>query len=356
MPHLCKGPRHEGNVQVAYNDKTVAVDELKHAHETMIFRLAAEQKTRDDHKNSCDKKLEKAETNDMVSKSVSSTTEAAEIREAEKMPFDYTNSLKNQCGGKGVDVPLGKQGQVPHRFKAPKHVDTLQAAYNDKLVDVDELKHAHENMIFRLIAEQKDGDDYKDWCDKELEKVDTNDLVSKSVSFTNEGAEIRQAGTDEAQTENVLATKASEDVQIVNVIAVPIGASDMQANEIADRIEVSQSAHVDEIVDMPAEEQEQKIVQKEVNHRRGDNFEVDHRRGAGNQNAHTDAKHNEAPQIAFTDEVAAVPAGKQVHVLTNRQVQIKVSFDKVTAMTDMVVMRNDVGMPVQNTPKHVQIL
>merc|ERR1719456_2048747 len=38
---------------------------------------------------------------------------------------------------------------------------------------MDEINQMVQKMIFRLMAEQKDEDDHKNWCDQELEKTDT---------------------------------------------------------------------------------------------------------------------------------------------------------------------------------------
>merc|ERR1719235_2832526 len=40
----------------------------------------------------------------------------------------------------------------------------------------DEVKQMIQKMIFRLMAEQKDEDDHKNWCDKELSKTNTSKI------------------------------------------------------------------------------------------------------------------------------------------------------------------------------------
>jgi len=37
----------------------------------------------------------------------------------------------------------------------------------------DEINNMIQKMIFRLMAEQKDEDDHKNWCDKELSESET---------------------------------------------------------------------------------------------------------------------------------------------------------------------------------------
>jgi len=115
----------------------------------------------------------------------------------------------------------------------------------------DEVVQMIEKMIFRLMAEQKDEDDHKNWCDLELEKTNTSKadkedkiaeltakinldeatvqkltediaaadaMVSSIVSHQKEATEIREIG----KAENALAVKDASDAQsaIANAIAV----------------------------------------------------------------------------------------------------------------------------------------
>jgi len=108
-----------------------------------------------------------------------------------------------------------------------------------------------QKMIFRLMAEQKDEDEHKHWCDLELEKTSVSiddkqdkmddlqakiddaeatvgelteeikaadEMVAEIVSFMKEATEIREVG----KKENDLAIKDSEDSQeaVSNAIAV----------------------------------------------------------------------------------------------------------------------------------------
>jgi len=108
-----------------------------------------------------------------------------------------------------------------------------------------------EKMIFRLMAEQKDEDDHKNWCDKEISKTDAsirdktdkvaeltakinaadatvqklsddiddaNQMVSEITTFMKEATEIRETG----KRENALAVKdaAAAQTAIANAIAV----------------------------------------------------------------------------------------------------------------------------------------
>jgi hypothetical protein len=108
-----------------------------------------------------------------------------------------------------------------------------------------------QKMIFRLMAEQKDEDEHKHWCDLELEKTQVSiddkqdkmddlrakiddaeakigelteeikaadEMVSEIVSFMKEATEIREVG----KKENQLAVKDAQDSQeaVSNAIAV----------------------------------------------------------------------------------------------------------------------------------------
>merc|ERR1719191_2309994 len=116
---------------------------------------------------------------------------------------------------------------------------------------MDEINQMVQKMIFRLMSEQKDEDDHKNWCDKELEKTDTmienkeekiEDLETKLEeakadvqdlteqiadaeafiaeidAHVKESTEIREEG----KSENAISLKDSEDAQkaVANAIAV----------------------------------------------------------------------------------------------------------------------------------------
>jgi DNA repair exonuclease SbcCD ATPase subunit len=145
-------------------------------------------------------------------------------------------------------VYLRQQAQVLHAKSLERLAQELSSHLGDPFAEVTNMI---EKMIFRLMAEQKDEDDHKNWCDKELEKTDTsisdkkdkitelsakiddaqatvnkltedikeaNEMVAKIVSFMNEATEIRKVG----KKENTLAIKDAEDAQtaVANAIAV----------------------------------------------------------------------------------------------------------------------------------------
>merc|ERR1719189_1052730 len=106
----------------------------------------------------------------------------------------------------------------------------------------DEINNMIQKMIFRLMAEQKDEDDHKNWCDKELSESETskddkdeklkeldakieeatskiqklteaiedaNEMVNKITSHEEEATEIREVGKEE----NKVAIKDAQEAQ-----------------------------------------------------------------------------------------------------------------------------------------------
>lgn len=115
----------------------------------------------------------------------------------------------------------------------------------------DEVNGMIEQMIFRLMAEQKDEDDHKNWCDLEREKTDKmiddkedkikdltskmddataaiaelteeisedDDMILKIEMFSKQATEIRKTG----KKENVLAIKDAQDAQTAVASAVAV--------------------------------------------------------------------------------------------------------------------------------------
>jgi len=115
----------------------------------------------------------------------------------------------------------------------------------------DEVNNMIQKMIFRLMAEQKDEDDHKNWCDLELEKTNSSkinkedkiesltakiddakatvekliqdineaqEMIAAIVAHVNEATEIRKVG----KGENAVALKDSQDAQaaIANAVSV----------------------------------------------------------------------------------------------------------------------------------------
>lgn len=145
-------------------------------------------------------------------------------------------------------IYLRQQAHALHAQGLARLAQELSTRLGDPFAEVTNMI---EKMIFRLMAEQKDEDDHKNWCDKEVKKTDTsisdktdkvdelsakiddaqatvsllteeiksaNEMVSKIIAFVNEATEIRKVG----KQENALAIKDSESAQtaLANAVAV----------------------------------------------------------------------------------------------------------------------------------------
>merc|ERR1719382_1652708 len=60
----------------------------------------------------------------------------------------------------------------------------------------DEVVNMIQKMIFRLMQEQKDEDDHKNWCDLELEKTNSS-KVNKEAKLESIGAKLTEAKAKE---------------------------------------------------------------------------------------------------------------------------------------------------------------
>jgi len=161
--------------------------------------------------------------------------------------FLQTSSSSDDPKMKAV-IYLRQQAHALHAKSLARLAQELSTHLGDPFAEVTNMI---EKMIFRLMAEQKDEDDHKNWCDKEVKKTDTsigdktdkveeltakindaqatvglltedikdaNEMVSKIIGFVNEATEIRKVG----KQENALAIKDSESAQtaLANAVAV----------------------------------------------------------------------------------------------------------------------------------------
>jgi len=145
-------------------------------------------------------------------------------------------------------IYLRQQAKTLHQKALERLAQQVSAHLNGPFDDVNQMI---EKMIFRLMAEQKDEDDHKNWCDLELEKTQTSlddkfdkmeglqkkiddtdatigdlteeikaadDMVADIIAFMKEATEIREVG----KQENALAIKDAQDSQeaVSNAIAV----------------------------------------------------------------------------------------------------------------------------------------
>merc|ERR1719160_1594428 len=87
----------------------------------------------------------------------------------------------------------------------------------------DEVTQMIQKMIFRLMAEQKDEDDHKNWCDQELEKTNTS-KVNKEDKIAELSMKIDEATAKIA--------KLGEEIQAANDMVAAIEAHVKEATEI----------------------------------------------------------------------------------------------------------------------------
>merc|ERR1719238_2615809 len=148
---------------------------------------------------------------------------------------------------KAVDL-LRTTAKVTHAKALERLAQEIQAHLS---APFDEINAMVQKMIFRLMSEQKDEDDHKNWCDKELEKTDTiienkEDKIETLTTKIEEAKadvqdlaeDIKQAETmiseidthveestdirNEGKSENAISLKDAEDAQaaVANAIAV----------------------------------------------------------------------------------------------------------------------------------------
>jgi len=169
------------------------------------------------------------------------------IPPASPVDFLQTGNVDSDPKMKAV-VYLRQQASKLHQKGLERLAQQVSAHLNGPFDDVNQMI---EKMIFRLMAEQKDEDDHKNWCDLELEKTqtslddkfekmedlqlkiddadttigdlteeikDADAMVADIITFMKEATEIREVG----KKENDLAIKDAEDSQeaVSNAIAV----------------------------------------------------------------------------------------------------------------------------------------
>jgi len=174
-------------------------------------------------------------------------TEAPDTAAAPTSPVGFLQVSSNDPKMKAV-IYLRQQAKVLHAKALDRLAQQVAAHLGDPFAQVTNMI---EQMIFRLMAEQKDEDDHKNWCDKEISKTeksiddkedkveelsakiedaegtiaeltedikDAQEKIAEIVSFMNEATDIRKEG----KKENQLAIKDAQDAQkaVSNAIAV----------------------------------------------------------------------------------------------------------------------------------------
>jgi len=176
-------------------------------------------------------------------------TEAPDTKAAPDSPVGFLQTAASSSDPKmKAVVYLRQQAKVLHAKALDRLAQQVAAHLGDPFAQVTNMI---EQMIFRLMAEQKDEDDHKNWCDKEISKTeksiddkedkveelsakiedaegtiaeltedikDAQEKIAEIVAFMNEATDIRKEG----KAENKVAMKDAQDAQtaIANAVAV----------------------------------------------------------------------------------------------------------------------------------------
>jgi len=176
-------------------------------------------------------------------------TEAPDTQAAPTSPVGFLQTVASSTDPKmKAVIYLRQQAKVLHAKGLDRLAQQVAAHLGDPFAQVTNMI---EKMIFRLMAEQKDEDDHKNWCDKEISKTeksidnkedkveelsakiedaegtiaeltedikDAQEKISEIVSFMGEAKDIRKEG----KSENKIAIKDAQDSQtaIANAVAV----------------------------------------------------------------------------------------------------------------------------------------
>merc|ERR1719172_344790 len=115
---------------------------------------------------------------------------------------------------------LLKQVATKAHSKALEKLASEIATYDGPF---DKIKQMIQKMIFRLMAEQKDEDDHKNWCDLELEKTNSSKINKEDK------IEALSAKIDDAQA---TIQKLLEDIKAANEMIADIDAHVAEGTEI----------------------------------------------------------------------------------------------------------------------------
>merc|ERR1719482_2229186 len=104
---------------------------------------------------------------------------------------------------------LRAEARVAHSRALERLAQEVSAHLNGPF---DEINQMIQKMIFRLMAEQKDEDDHKNWCDMELEKSTESkeDKESKKEELENKIAKAEADTIELAEEIKVLTEEAAE--------------------------------------------------------------------------------------------------------------------------------------------------
>merc|ERR1712194_912691 len=100
--------------------------------------------------------------------------------------FLQTSSSSDDPKMKAV-IYLRQQAHALHAKSLARLAQELSTHLGDPFAEVTNMI---EKMIFRLMAEQKDEDDHKNWCDLEMNKTE-NSITDKTDRITELGLKIQ---------------------------------------------------------------------------------------------------------------------------------------------------------------------
>jgi len=237
------------------SDTQSELEEAKNSLTDTKNDLASDESTLSETQKSCAVKAsEWAERSDTRAKEIEAMEVAIKIlakatgvrTEAPSNPVPPPSPVKEALVQLASSDPKMKAVQLLRTAAKEANSDAMERLAQEVSMHLtgpfDQINNMIQKMIFRLMAEQKDEDDHKNWCDKELsesetsrddkdekmkeltakieeakakiqeltEKIqDANDMVEKITKHEEAAAEIREVGKEE----NKLAIKDAQDAQ-----------------------------------------------------------------------------------------------------------------------------------------------
>merc|ERR1719247_1329162 len=110
-------------------------------------------------------------------------------------------------------VYLRQKAASLHAKALERIAQQIQARIGDKETPFDLINNDIQKMIFRLMAEQKDEDDHKNWCDLEIQQSeDARDNKEEKIDTLKTKIEDGKATSDELETEIEDAKEMIDDI------------------------------------------------------------------------------------------------------------------------------------------------
>jgi len=238
----------ETNLQSDISADTATLSTTEQACQTRATEWAERSKVRDGERQALEAAME------ILAKATGVRTEKPTNPTMPPSPVAFFQL--EQPGSNAVKTALRllrQEAGVSHSSAIAQLANAVAAASKDPIGSghFDQVINSVEKMIFQLMNEQKEEDDHKNWCDKELEKTNVNiqdkldkigelsgkigvaqgragtlkgeitsaeDMVADIVQHVEEATEIRKEGKEQ----NALAVKDAEAGQTALVQAVSV--------------------------------------------------------------------------------------------------------------------------------------